>query len=250
MIEKNLRSVSDTKKSYDSHASRYDAVRFGTVGGKYVYDLERRFAAGFVKGPRILEVGTATGRFATLFSMNGFEYIGVDISNRMLRITSEKVKSLGGDLQTVQMDAGRLGFNQYFDDVVCIRTFHFLPDPLNALQGMQNALVTEGKCLVSFESDNLVRRMAIVFKIGSANQRYYRTRDVEALFLKAGFKVARSGSVMRIPVTLYRRCPKLLLGLLRGFERLWPWPMHEFVLGVKPRTLVHGLDLRPIPDLS
>src|SRR6266571_1671743 len=163
MIEKNLRSVSDTKKSYDSHASRYDAVRFGTTGGKYVYDLERSFATRFVKGPRVLEVGTATGRFATLFSMNGFEYTGVDISSRMLRITSEKVKSLGGDLQSVQMDASRLGFKQYFDDVVCIRTFHFLPEPLNALQGMSNALVTDGKSLVSFESDNLIRRLAIFF---------------------------------------------------------------------------------------
>src|SRR5437867_7918835 len=47
VIEKNLRSVSDTKKSYDSHASRYDAVRFGTPGGKHVYNMEREFAARF-----------------------------------------------------------------------------------------------------------------------------------------------------------------------------------------------------------
>jgi len=236
VIEKNLRSVSDTKKSYDSHTSRYDAVRFGTTGGKYVYDLERSFATRFVKGPRVLEVGTATGRFATLFSANGFEYTGVDISNRMLRITTEKVKSLGADLRTVQMDASRLAFKQYFDDVVCIRTFHFLPEPVKALQGMQDALVKEGRCLVSFESDNLIRRFAIFFGLGSANQRYYRTRDVEEMFLKAGFRVAQSGSVMRIPVTIYRRCPRLLLPLLKQFERLWPWPMHEYVLGVKPRA--------------
>ena len=231
MIEKNLRSVSDTKKSYDSHASLYDMVRYGTPGGKHVYDLERQFAANFVKGPKVLEVGTATGRCATLFSINDFEYTGVDISNRMLRITTEKVKSLGGDLQSVQMDGCRLGFNQYFDDVVCIRTFHFLPDPLNALRGMQNALVKQGQCLVSFESDNLIRRLAIFFGLGSANQRYYRIPDVEDLFLKAGFKVVRGGSVMRIPVTFYRRCPRLFLPILKRLERLWPWPMHDYVLG-------------------
>ena len=231
MIEKNLRSASDTKKSYDSHASQYDIVRFGTPGGKYVYDLERKFAAKLIKGPKVLEVGTATGRFATLFSMNGFEYTGVDISNRMLRITSENVKSLGGDLQAVQMDASRLGFKQYFDDVVCIRTFHFLPEPLNALQGMQNALVKEGKCLVSFESDNLIRRLVIFLGLGSANQRYYRIRDVEDIFLKAGLKVVRSGSVMRIPVTIYRRCPKWFLPMLKRLEGLWPWPMHQYVIG-------------------
>jgi ubiquinone/menaquinone biosynthesis C-methylase UbiE len=236
MIEKNLRSVSDTKKSYDSHASLYDIVRYGTPGGRYVYNLERKFAAKLVKGPKVLEVGTATGRFATLFSTNGFEYTGVDISNRMLRITSEKVKALGGDLQTVQMDGCRLSFNQYFDDVVCIRTFHFLPEPLNALQGMQNALAKEGKCLVSFESDNLIRRLAIFVGVGNANQRYYRYGDVEDMLLKTGFKVLRSGSVMRIPVTFYRRCPRSLLWILSRLERLWPWPMHEFVLGVKPQA--------------
>src|SRR6266699_1796700 len=229
MIEKNLRSVSDTKKSYDSHASDYDRIRYGTLGWKYVYDLERRFATKLVNGPRVLEVGTATGRFATLFSMNGFEYTGVDISNRMLKITSEKVKSLGGDLHPVQMDGCRLGFNQYFDDVVCIRTFHFLPDPLSALQGMQNALVKEGKCLVSFESDNLIRRLAIFLGLGSANQRYYRTQEVEDMFLKTGFRAVRSGSVMRIPVTLYRKSPRLLLPILKRLERLWPWPMHDYV---------------------
>jgi hypothetical protein len=111
--------------------------------------------------------------------------------------------------------------------------FHFLSEPLNALQGMQHALVKEGKCLVSFESDNLIRRLAIFFGLGSANQRYYRIRDVEDIFLKAGFKVVRSGAVMRIPVTLYRRCPRSLLWILKRLERLWPWPMHDYVLGEK-----------------
>ena len=154
MIEKNLRSVSDTKRSYDSSASDYDRIRYGTPGGKFVYDLERKFAAKLVKGPRVLEVGTATGRLATMFGTNGFEYTGVDIANRMLRITSQRVKSLGGDLEAIQMDGCTLGFKAYFDDVVCVRTFHFLPEPLNAFRGMRQALVKNGKCLVSFESDN------------------------------------------------------------------------------------------------
>ena len=45
----------------------------------------------------------------------------------------------------------------------------------------------------------------------------------------------------RIPVTLYRRCPnKSLIWILSGLERPWPWPIHEYVLGVK-RELI-GLD--------
>ena len=233
MIEKNLRSVSDTKKSYDSHASDYDRIRYGSPGGKYVYDLERRFAAKYVKGHRVLEVGTATGRLATLFGTNGFEYTGVDIANRMLRIACEKVKSLGGDVDVVQMDGCRLGFREHFDNVVCVRTFHFLPEPLKALQGMRQSLVKDGRCLVSFESDNPIRRLAIFLKLGGVNQRYYRTRDVEQFFRETGFKVIDSGAVMNIPVLIWRRCPKHLIRLMAQVDRLWPWPMHDFVLGEK-----------------
>jgi len=131
------------------------------------------------------------------------------------------------------MDGCRLGFREYFDNVVCVRTFHFLPEPLSALRGMRQALVKDGKCLVSFESDNPIRRLAIFFKLGGVNQRYYRTGDVEQFFRETGFRVIDRGSVMRIPVLIWRRCPKHLIRLMAKVDRLWPWPMHDFVLGKK-----------------
>lgn len=95
------------------------------------------------------------------------------------------------------------------------------------------ALNASGNCLITFETDNLLRRFLIFLGVGTSEQYYYKISDVEELFLKAGFQIVRSGSVMRIPVTLYRRCPGPLLSILRRLESLWPWPMHEFVLGIK-----------------
>jgi len=177
-----------------------------------------------------LEVGTATGRFAASLTQRGAEYVGVDLSQKMLRTTFERTNH---SASLIQMDASQLGFRSYFDYVLCIRTFHFLQKPVEALQGMLSALKPAGEALVTFETDNFLRRFLLFFGIGTSEQYYYKISDVEEMFQKAGFRVLRNGSVMRIPVTLYRRCPKGLLWILKRLERVWPWSMHDYVLGEK-----------------
>ena len=228
MRQKNVRTTRRIQTDYDENVKNYDRVRFGTAGGQYVNKVEQDLVASFIGGSRVLEVGTATGRFAVTLVKRGAEYTGVDISQKMLRATYERISHAG---TVVRMDGCHLGFESYFDYVQCIRTFHFLPKPVDALQGMFTALRPSGKCLVTFETDNLLRRFLLFFGIGTSEQYYYKISDVEGMFLKAGFKIERSGSVMRIPVTLYRRCPRFLLPILKRLERVWPWPMHQYVLG-------------------
>jgi len=230
MISKRIRTTAVVKSDYDRNATNYDRVRFGTPGGRYVDKKEQGFVAGIIKGSRVLEVGTATGRFAASLTQQGAEYTGVDLSQKMLRATFERTNH---SASLIQMDGSQLGFRSYFDYVLCIRTFHFLQKPVEALQGMFSALKPGGDCLVTFETDNFLRRLLLFFGIGTSEQYYYKISDVEEMFQTAGFKLARSGSVMRIPVTVYRRCPKRLLWLLKGVEILWPWAMHEYVLGIK-----------------
>ncbi len=228
MRRKNLRTVLQVQADYEDGATSYDKARFGTLGGQYVNTREQEFVASIIKGSRVLEVGTATGRFAASLTQHGAEYTGVDLSQKMLRTTFERTNH---SASLIQMDASQLGFRNYFDYVLCIRTFHFLQKPVEALQGMFSALKPGGECLVTFETDNFLRRFLLFFGIGTSEQYYYKISDVEDMFLKAGFKIERSGSVMRIPVTMYRRCPKRLLWILKRLDRLWPWPMHDYVLG-------------------
>ncbi len=230
MRRKNLRSTAQVREDYDRNVGTYDKIRYGTLGGRYVDSKEQEFVASVIKGSRVLEVGTATGRFAASLTQRGAEYTGVDLSRKMLRTTFERTNH---SASLIQMDASQLGFRSYFNYVLCIRTFHFLQKPVEALQGMLRALKPGGEVLVTFETDNFLRRFLLLFGIGTSEQYYYEITDVEKMFLNAGFEVARSGSVMRIPVTIYRRCPSLFLPILKRFERLWPWPMHDYVLGVK-----------------
>src|SRR6266550_4145470 len=219
MRKKNVRSAANVKSDYEETATNYDKDRFGTVGGQYVNDREQEFVARIIIGSRVLEVGTATGRFAVSLTLRGAEYTGVDLSQKMLRTTFERTNH---SASLIQMDGSQLGFRSYFDYVLCIRTFHFLQRPVEALQGMSSALKPGGECLVTFETDNFLRRLLFFFGVGTSEQYYYKISDVEDMFLKAGFKIGRNGSVMRIPVTAYRRCPRLILPILKRFERLWP----------------------------
>jgi ubiquinone/menaquinone biosynthesis C-methylase UbiE len=221
------------KSDYDRNAENYDNVRFGSPGGQYVDRKEQDFIASIIEGSSVLEVGTATGRFAASLTHRGADYTGIDLSQKMLRTTLERTNH---SVDLIQMDASQLGFIDDFDYVLCIRTFHFLQKPVEALQGMFSSLKPSGEALVTFETDNTLRHLLLFFGIGTSEQYYYKMSDVREMFLKAGFKIARRGSVMRIPVTLYRRCPRLFLPILKRFEKLWPWPMHEYVLGVKPQT--------------
>src|SRR5438093_4593013 len=196
MRRKNLRTTTEVQAHYEMNATTYDKVRFGTFGGQYVNNREQEFVATIIKSSRVLEVGTASGRFAVSLTRRGADYTGVDLSQKMLRTTYERTNH---DASVVQMDACHLGLRSYFDYVLCLRTFHFLPKPVEALQGMLMALKPSGECLVTFETDNLLRRLLLFLGIGDSEQYYYRISDVEEQFLKAGFRVARSGSVMRVP---------------------------------------------------
>ncbi len=230
MRQKSLRTTSQVQRDYDEIVDNYDKARFGTSGGRYVDHREQEFVASIIKGSTVLEVGTATGRFAASLTRRGTEYTGVDLSRKMLRTTFERTNH---SASVIQMDGSALGFRSSFDYALCIRTFHFLQKPVDALQGMFNALKPSGECLVTFETDNFLRRLLLFFGIGTSEQYYYKISDVENMFRKVGFRISRSGCVMRTPVTIYRRCPRLVLPILRRLERLWPWPMHDYVLGEK-----------------
>jgi ubiquinone/menaquinone biosynthesis C-methylase UbiE len=137
MRHKNLRSVSRVRRDYDRALNNYDRIRLGTLGGQYVDKMEQEFVASIIKGSSVLEVGTATGRFTVALTSRGSEYTGVDLSRMMLQATRERTNQ---SVSLIQMDGCQLGFRSYFNYVLCIRTFHFLSKPVEALSGMYAAL--------------------------------------------------------------------------------------------------------------
>src|SRR5437016_2576677 len=183
MRHKNLRTTSQVQEDYDQNVGVYDRVRYGTPGGRYVDQKEREFVSSIIRGSKVLEVGTATGRFAVSLTQGGAEYVGVDLSQKMLRTTFERTNH---SASLIQMNGSQLGFRSHFDYILCIRTFHFLQKPVEALQGMFSALKPAGECLVTFETDNFLRRVLLFFGIGTSEQYYYKISDVEEMLRKSG----------------------------------------------------------------
>ena len=68
-----------------------------------------------------------------------------------------------------------------------------------------------------------------MYKKNISHKKIYRHFDIEQFFKETGFRVIDRGSVMKIPVLIWRKCPRHLVRLLAQLDNLWPWPMHEYV---------------------
>lgn len=76
----------------DELAANYDASLAGTP----LLDADLRAAARLFDSPgRLLDLGCGTGRLLMPFAARGFECVGVDISEPMLRRTAEKAEASG-----------------------------------------------------------------------------------------------------------------------------------------------------------
>src|SRR5438034_6161452 len=108
--------------NYNSEGKNYDNIRYGrTKGGKFFSDIELHKTLELIKGTKVLHVGTATGRVSAHLVSSGFDYVGVELSGVMARLTKEKLGDTG---DVIQADAEHLPFTaDAFDDVVSVRSF-------------------------------------------------------------------------------------------------------------------------------
>jgi len=193
--------------NYNSEGKNYDNIRYGrTKGGKFFSEIELRKTLELIKGTKVLHVGTATGRVSAHLVSSGFDYVGVELSRVMARITKEK---LGGAGDVVQADAEHLPFTAYaFDDVVSVRSFHFLPNPEVFLDEAHRVLKRTGRVTVSFEKNVRGRetfRRIMNLPPSNAKRTYYTNPQVTLMIRKARFEALFAGNVTKLPLLLYWR---------------------------------------------
>lgn len=105
-------------------------------------------------GSRVLDVGT--GRGTLLFpAVNKVgpkgKVLGIDISDRMVRLTAKEIIDRGAsNARVLRMDAEHLVFpDNYFDFVLCGFTIFFFPNPELAIKAFLRALKDGGKLVVT-----------------------------------------------------------------------------------------------------
>ena len=86
-------------------------------------------ALGPSSGPRILDVGTGTGRAAIALAKAGADVVGVDASEEMLAVARDRAREAGARVQFDVADAHRLPFpDRSFDSAVCFRMLMHTPE--------------------------------------------------------------------------------------------------------------------------
>src|SRR6266550_4633081 len=193
--------------NYNREGKNYDNIRYGrTKGGRFFSEIELRKTLAMVKGDKVLHVGTATGRVSTYLVSSGFDYVGLELSKVMVRITRERLKGAG---DVVQADAEHLPFKpSVFDDVVSVRSFHFLPHPEIFLNEANRVLKRTGRVTVSFEKNVPGReafRKLMRLPASNAKRAYYSNPQVVLMMGRARFTALFAGNVTKLPLLLYWR---------------------------------------------
>jgi SAM-dependent methyltransferase len=100
-------------------------------------------------GGDVLEVGIGTGRNLPFYDRSRVRsLVGVEPSLRMHRLTLERAREAGLDVQLVGLTAERLPVaDAAFDCVVCTFTLCSIPDPVAALREVRRVLVPGGRLL-------------------------------------------------------------------------------------------------------
>jgi len=143
------------------------------------YDKEFLFYDVILKSHNcrnILEVGCGSGMLARRFLENGYDYLGLDLSNEMLDIARRELKSDN----FIQSDMRMISFDQQFEAILITgRSIAYITDNkgiIDTLTGIHRALINNG---------------LLVFDVFDAHQIFDNLDDFEQIIEHNGKKIRR-----------------------------------------------------------
>jgi len=203
-VDRNKKILSDLETGYDLIADKFSSTR------AFMWrDLE--FIKDYVKpGDRILDFGCGNGRLAGFFKGRYSEYIGVDISQRLIDIASQTYHS--EKTKFIKIKAKKIPFkDNSFDAIFSIAVFHHFPSKEYSLQiarELYRVMKPGGKIVIS--AWNLWQKQyleyhaksregwldaSIPFKSSDKTfNRYhhpFKIGELEDICIKAGFKTIK-----------------------------------------------------------
>jgi len=167
-------------KHYDRESGIYDESRFKTSTWYRRIDEETcKVLNMYLKGKTVLELGAGTGRYGIFCSKRGFQWLGIDISSGMINKARENFNKYGLNLSIIQGDVEdeRLYPENYYDNVICVKSFAFFPNPKIVIKNVFKTLRNGGRFIVvTANNDSLYARIK---RPKSDLMNFYSFRDMK-----------------------------------------------------------------------
>ncbi len=198
MLNEEKEYYSLIKKVFDILAPFYDIVTmpFSKVRDRVVNLTDAR------NGSKILDVATGTGKQAFAFAKRGYEVIGIDLSEAMLKVANKKNKY--GNVKFEVADATNLRFEDNSFDISCISfALHDMPLTIRERALKEMVRVTKTKGIITIVDyalpKNKIGRFLIYHFINLYEGKYYSKfieSDLQTLLRKTGIEIKKELPVL------------------------------------------------------
>ncbi|MCL5960205.1 MAG: methyltransferase domain-containing protein [Chloroflexi bacterium] len=155
-----------------------------------------------MEGSRILDIATGTGEQAFAFARRGYDVVGIDLSEDLLRVAKKKNRFTNARFEIA--DATDLPFEDASFDLTCISfALHDMPLSIRQKVLKEMVRVTKPKGTILIVDYGLPRSKIgqfLVYHIAKLYEGPYYSgfikSDLVALLRKAGIEIARETSVV------------------------------------------------------
>ncbi len=176
-----------TIQNYNKIASQYN-----TTNHDHFWINEFEFFRENLKGTNVIDLGCGAGRDAEVFIRNNFDYIGIDLSEGMLKVAKKR----NPEGKFLQMDFNNLKFgDKSFDGFWAAASFLHVPrkEMLDVLLEAKRTLKDNGLGFVSIKrklnfEEGIITQNKYVGKIERFFS-FYSKNEFTGYLRKAGFKI-------------------------------------------------------------
>lgn len=182
--------------NFDPIADRYDQTRALPEGVPERVRDQIVASVGATDTTRFLEPGIGTGRIALPFILAGYDYTGVDLSERMMARLREKMGDLPNRLTLLQSDVTALPFPDHrFDAAIVVHVLHLVSAWRQALAEIRRVTAPGGWLALASNSPrpgqeyDLIRERWYEYARGEGatiGPRHSQLADVEAALTDQG----------------------------------------------------------------
>jgi ubiquinone/menaquinone biosynthesis C-methylase UbiE len=214
----------DVMKRYDTEANR----------GKLTPDFAKSYRDNLIKmlimklrtqkEHFVADLGCGTGIYSTICSENGSQYVGIDLSRKMIKAclrTNTQASWIVGDCERVPLS------NDSISIVLSISTIELLPNPRKAVEEMRRIIQHNGRSLVvipNFRSLHYIFWRAVdkIFLEGELFQNKISLEGLADELKRNGFKVTKQGGFLLLPLSLINILPKFLQKMMTTIDKKCP----------------------------